>query len=520
TFNFIFSFKFHIYCFSNSLVSPPSHLGLWIYLTMGKKGKKGKKSGKKGKKSGKSKTPTVIDGISTAEMTKEDLEEHVNRIRDELQREREERNYFQLERDKINTFWEITKRQLEEKKAELRNKDREMEDAEERHQLEIKVYKQKVKHLLYEHQNNISELKAENTVQLKLAQDEHRDEESELKKDKRRLKVDLKEHELANQQSVKELKRHYEAHLTEVRNDFERQAQEIEQKYEKKMRQLRDEMDLRRKTEIHEVEERKNDQINTLMKNHEKAFSDIKNYYNDITLNNLALINTLKEKIDEMKAKEDRLEKQMAEVMAENRRLSEPLRQAQDENAELKRTLANYEKDKQSLKNAKARIKMMEAERKKLEWEHEVLDQRFEKLQEERDELYRKFEKAIHEVQQKSGLKNILLERKLGTLADTLEKKDAQLNEVLSASNLDPTALTVVTRKLEDVLDSKNSAIKDLQYELARVCKAHNDLLKTYEAKLRQYGIPVEELGFKPLESTVGGQQLGHGPAGLVSAPP
>ena len=60
------------------------------------------------------------------------------------------------------------------------------------------------------------------------------------------------------------------------------------------MRTLRDELELRRKTEIHEIEERKNSQINTLMKNHEKAFSDIKNYYNDITLNNLALINSLK----------------------------------------------------------------------------------------------------------------------------------------------------------------------------------------------------------------------------------
>ena len=111
------------------------------------------------------------------------------------------------------------------------------------------------------------------------------------------------------------------------------------------MADLRDELELRRKTEIHEVEEvchtppytplspeytsslppspslslplplffspspfpslslslslpptlqRKNGQINTLMKNHEKAFSDIKNYYNDITLNNLALINSLK----------------------------------------------------------------------------------------------------------------------------------------------------------------------------------------------------------------------------------
>lgn len=82
-------------------------------------------------------------------------------MRDELDREREERNYFQLERDKVNTFWEISKRQHQETKAELRNKEREMEEAEERHQVELKVYKQKVKHLLYEHQNNIAELKAE-----------------------------------------------------------------------------------------------------------------------------------------------------------------------------------------------------------------------------------------------------------------------------------------------------------------------------------------------------------------------
>ena len=70
-------------------------------------------------------------------------------------------------------------------------------------------------------------------------------------------------------------------------------------------------------------------------------------------------------------------------------------------------------------------------------------------MEEERDELYKKFVKAIHEVQQKSNFKNLLLEKKLSALADTLEKKEAQLNEVLSASNLDPTALTVVTRKLE-----------------------------------------------------------------------
>ncbi len=48
---------------------------------------------------------------------------------------------------------------MEDKKAELRNKEREIQDLEEKHQEEIKVYKQRVKHLLYEHQNEVSELK-------------------------------------------------------------------------------------------------------------------------------------------------------------------------------------------------------------------------------------------------------------------------------------------------------------------------------------------------------------------------
>merc|ERR1712042_188642 len=400
-----------------------------------------------------------------------------------------------------------TKRQLEEKKAELRNKDREMEDAEERHQIEIKVYKQKVKHLLYEHQNNISELKTESSIALKRAQEEHRDQESDLRKDKRSLKVINKEQELAHENEHKNLKKSHDSLITELRTDFERQAKEIEAKYERKMRALRDELDLRRKTEIHEIEERKNQQINTLMKNHEKAFSDIKNYYNDITLNNLALINTLKEQVEEMKKKEERLEKQMNEITAENKKLTEPLQKAREEVSELKKQLLNYEKDKAGLGAMKTRLRTVTDDHKSLEWEHEVLEQRFEKVQKERDELYRKFVKAIHEVQQKANFKNLLLEKKLQALNDTLEKKEAQLNEVLSASNLDPTALSVVTRKLEDVLDSKNSAIKDLQYELARVCKAHNDLMRTYESKLHAFGVPVEELGFKPLESTVGGQE-------------
>uniref|UniRef100_G1PSP2 Dynein regulatory complex subunit 4 n=2 Tax=Myotis lucifugus TaxID=59463 RepID=G1PSP2_MYOLU len=470
------------------------------------------------KKKGKGKGTPVVDGLAPEDMTKEQVEGHIGRIREELDREREERNYFQLERDKIHTFWEITRRQLEEKKAELRNKDREMEEAEERHQVEIKVYKQKVKHLLYEHQNNLTEMKAEGTVAMKLAQKEHRTQEGTLRKDMRALKVELKEQELANEVVVKNLRLKHTEEITKLRNDFERQVQ-IEAKYDKKMKMLRDELDLRRKTEIHEVEERKNGQISTLMQRHEEAFTDMKNYYNDITLNNLALINSLKEQMEDMRKKEEHLEKEMLEVSAQNRRLADPLQKAREEMSEMQKKLGDHERDKQILVGTKARLKVLEKELKSLQWEHEVLEQRFIQVQRERDELYSKFTAAILEVQQKTGFKNLLLERKLQALSAAMEKKELQLNEVLTASNLDPATLTLLSHKLEDVLESKNSTIKDLQYELARVCKAHSDLLRTYEAKLLAFGIPLDNVGFKPLETAVVGQTLGQGPAGLVSTP-
>lgn len=61
-------------------------------------------------------------------------------------------------KERINYFWIVEKKSLEDKKAELRNKEREKQDLEEKQQVEIKIYKQSVKHLLYEHQNEITSL--------------------------------------------------------------------------------------------------------------------------------------------------------------------------------------------------------------------------------------------------------------------------------------------------------------------------------------------------------------------------
>ena len=72
--------------------------------------------------------------------------------------------------------------------------------------------------------------------------------------------------------------------------------------YEAKLDRLKEELELRLKVEIHEIEERKNSHINELMKNHEDAFREMKEYYNDITRENLELIKMHKEKLVDIRA--------------------------------------------------------------------------------------------------------------------------------------------------------------------------------------------------------------------------
>lgn len=53
----------------------------------------------------------------------------------------------------------------------------------------MKCFKQKVKHLLYEHQAHLSDVRAEGVMALKAAQDDHDVQEGELLKDKTELKA-------------------------------------------------------------------------------------------------------------------------------------------------------------------------------------------------------------------------------------------------------------------------------------------------------------------------------------------
>merc|ERR1712039_380575 len=147
--------------------------------------------------------------------------------------------------------------------------------------------------------------------------------------------------------------------LLKLRETFEHNHKQLEAQYEEQVNELKVDLELRRKVEIHEIEERKNQHINELMFNHQEAFDEIKAYYNDITFDNLQLIKSLKDDISEMKEREKKNQKKMQFLAQENKDLSEPLAKKLEEQRELEEKLKSYTKDKMALKNLKAHYKQL-----------------------------------------------------------------------------------------------------------------------------------------------------------------
>lgn len=50
--------------------------------------------------------------------------------------------------------------------------------------------------------------------------------------------------------------------------------------------------------------------------------------------------------------------------------------------------------------------------------------------------------------------------------------------------------------KVQLSIESKNLLVKNLKYSIHHATKAYNDAIRVYEAKLVEFGIPIEELGF------------------------
>ena len=108
--------------------------------------------------------------------------------------------------DTLQTFYDITRKEVNDLEMRVAAKDREMEVAEDNHRVEVRVYSQKVKHLEYEHSISLKTIEGETTSILRDEGVEHGSREAAMRMAKDALKMEKKEKEFEHATEIQDMK--------------------------------------------------------------------------------------------------------------------------------------------------------------------------------------------------------------------------------------------------------------------------------------------------------------------------
>lgn len=387
-----------------------------------------------------------------------------------------------------------------------------MELLEDNHRVELRVYQQKVKHLEYEHKNSIKSIVHDGTGLLSTEQTAHEDRERELLRVKEQLKFEQAELELTNTVKVAEIRSQHDKQLAKLRQQFEDGMSELKSRCEDRLHQLESDLELRRRVEVHEVEERKNQHINDLIRNHVKAFTQMKTYYNDITRTNLNMIKKLQNQVEVLKDRAATNKKLLQEYVSDNQKLSKPLAEVSANIAALQIELKERAKDQMALRNANSRLSAIGKSSSVMRGKLMALEEEYAQVEKERDTLYSGFEESIQRVKQQSEFTNQALEQRLMAAEANVGKAAMQVEEIIQAANLDAGEVARMMSSLNQMLAAKDEAVQETRLSVVKLQKAFNDNLDIYTAKMVELGIPEQEM-----------QQMGFLkeklPAGSTTAP-
>jgi len=390
---------------------------------------KKKKGGKKKKKGPRVQEEPEEDKFT--HKTGEELETAIEKLREDLENSKIKRNMLQIEKDMIHDFYHNTREEIIEHEARIRNFDTKMQDSEASQRTEIVSHIQKVKHLEYEHQISCNQVKTDAAAYMKQERTHHTDNEKESLKSKSQMRDDHTREDMNNIADVDDKEKQLQNSIKDLRTQLEFTKKDLIDNYELKLRRLHDELELRMKVEIHEIEERKNQHINDLMLNHEAAYREMKEYYNDITRQNLELIKQHQERFIDLKAQTAANEQTVADLKKRVKEKKPTLTIAVQTRDNLRKGVKKFDNDVMALRNARGFLNELQEQMTKMKTDRENLEKEFLRVQNDKEDMYRKFEVAVDQLRARSNYKNEQLENKLGMFQNEYEKKELTLRELV-----------------------------------------------------------------------------------------
>lgn len=414
---------------------------------------------------------------------------------------RRERGFHLAESEQIRKQIDILRERIQDLRYQITAKEREAEEIEDHKRTEINVYKQRVKHLMHTHRKDLTTIEEDKKATEQAQNTEHQDALKRFETDAQHISSEFMTQQSHHAMQQKQQKEEYERQTQRLKEQYATNLQEIDDEHNKNMETLFEDYELQRINELHEIQERKDHHIRRLMKSHDKAFQEMRTFYNKITQDHLSFIAQYEAELQDMDKRYKDFEQRKKNYEKDIADLNIQLAEQTAENNKLHKILSTYDSDKMALANSRARISQLNQEIESLKHQQATKETRFKKMEQERDMLMSKFEASVHDVRQKTEFRALLLEKKVESLDDVLQRKEGQLDELLENSGINDDQLEELSERVGDILRSKNEVIENLEYELAKATKAHNDLISIYQSKMSAAGVPAEELVFDALPS-------------------
>uniref|UniRef100_A0A8C4EK77 Dynein regulatory complex subunit 4 n=1 Tax=Dicentrarchus labrax TaxID=13489 RepID=A0A8C4EK77_DICLA len=387
------------------------------------------------------KSPAVMDGPPTVKKSKDELWDECVLLLEEVERVQKQKKHFKLERDKAQRSWDNSKRNLEETKARMKERLRLKHEAEKRCQAEFDEHKEKLRQLEATQHVEVGELKMAAIATDSKTQKEQVESDVDLQRKMCNLQTDKREKECNSKIYVEKLKQKQHEELKKLHESYKNKVGEMEAQYDSKQKILVRENNDEIQIEFKKIDERMKIRTETVVEEQSKIWEQINYIIRD--RRHVIEIKRQQGRVVAGKELNKRLDRRLEVVAQKNTRLRESLR---EQRAKLRGSRQQLVVERKAMAKSVKRGNKLCAqvlhERRELNLKHQQLELKHEQVQKEYDELQRKQTEAILDAQQKSGLKELLLERKITAVTETLEREQLKLWVALAFGQGDQTAAT------------------------------------------------------------------------------
>lgn len=280
------------------------------------------------------------------------------------------------------------------------------------------VYKQKLRFLMTEQSRRVAEVRLHNLNKMKVLQESTWKVQNSM-----RQTIDKKNREISNCQTsiqsiMRQLQTEHEESCSKLRNDFCAELRRIESTFERLMFEREKSQQLHEASEIQRTNQEKSEHVRQLMELHQIQLEQMKEYFNEITANNFAVISALQENIGELRGREQELKQKLSKERTKCRKLEEKIIQDKKEmEKQLQEDRKCAQEIRRQLRQRDKRLKLNDEYARALEVNNEVLVQKTELVKKDRDSIKGTFVKTIIDMQKKANMNKLILEMKLNALS-------------------------------------------------------------------------------------------------------